>query len=238
MSKSLPLLSVVWGTLTTLFAATSAANQLTHPLIPSWIQLGGLVVRMCPLTRFKNWLLRFTRSISHDFLAPEQWLEEFQSNFNLSVCVSISWIRKYFRVTVGWSRLSSWLSIDELKSISITKHCCAKEILTHKKPMRNYKEKYTECIWCIGLKFSARTFYTEILLSMPRVSSCNYWMIVGVTTGTGQKGFANTTVWLDTFRSSRSILIPGFWNPNSSNNRGRTFSRNRKHLRWILNLWG
>ena len=132
MSKSLPLLSVVWGTLTTLFAATSAANQLTHPLIPSWIQLGGLVVRMCPLTRFKNWLLRFTRSISHDFLAPEQWLEEFQSNFNLSVCVSISWIRKYFRVTVGWSRLSSWLSVDELKSISITKHCCAKEILTQK----------------------------------------------------------------------------------------------------------
>ena len=86
------------------------------------------------LTRFKDWLLRFPRFISHDFLAiaPDQWLKEFQSNFNLSVCVSISLIRKYLRVTVGWSRLSSWLSIDELKSISITIHCCAKKILTQK----------------------------------------------------------------------------------------------------------
>ena len=133
VSKSLPLLSVVWGTLITLFAATSATNQLTHPLIPSWMQLGGLVVRVS-LTRFKDWLLRFPRFISHDFLAiaPDEWLKEFQSNFNLSVCVSISLIRKYLRVTVGWSRLSSWLSIDELKSISITIHCCAKKILTQK----------------------------------------------------------------------------------------------------------
>ena len=40
---------------------------------------------MCPLAGFKDWMLRYLRSVSHDSLALEQRLVEFISNFTFRV---------------------------------------------------------------------------------------------------------------------------------------------------------